>query len=91
MQTGDILTPVYPYKEGQNCCPMCGEKEIDRATFYWKCGFSGAWIIGKDGEEKVQVYSPCSNYKTETEVVSSHSCTCDIMLLMRRGCICGGI
>lgn len=92
MNKGDVLIPVFP--RGYWGCNFCGCADMNlintNISIYtaltWSCGFDGHWV-----DDKMVVDSPCSKYSVSQEtVVSSHPCTCDIMLLMRKGCICGG-
>ncbi len=76
---------------GQKGCRFCGEQERNPTNNHFKCGYYGLSLGGK-----IHIQSLCSNFHTQNitnnqvKVTSSHPCGCDIIQLMKTGCICGG-
>lgn len=69
------------WRVNMDICPFC---RCDDHS----CGFSGTWT--DLNASVIQVENVCRNY-LQSASKDIKLCTCDIMVIMARGCQCGGV
>lgn len=85
-KAGDIIPESrtgFP-NESYIGCRFCGGLDTGDGTM--SCGYRADYLHGG-----YQIKTMCSKYQNEKQIVSSHSCNCSILKLLREGCSCGGV